>query len=74
MWIVEDLFSGEPPGWYVNQQAHLEQMLNTMRAEGERYPNLGEADRRLKNRKHVERRVIEPKQITGEQNEEKRFD
>ena len=31
-------------------------------------------DERLNHRKHVESRVIEPKQITGERNEDKRND
>jgi len=54
---------------FINDQDPLHEMLNRMRQEGVRYPNYGVADERLNHRKHVESRVIEPKQITGEQNE-----
>ena len=51
-----------------NPDDPLREMLNRMRAEGDRFPNFGEAFDRLekKSRKYVESRVIEPKQITGE--------
>jgi len=65
MGFREDLFGEIPPSWYVRQQQQTQEMLNRMRQEGERYPNLGEADRRLRHRKHVESRVIETKQIQG---------
>lgn len=67
------------------QQMTVQDMLDQMRAEGERYPYLGEAALRMlvekdelkvevieaeefykPPRKHVESRVIETKQITGE--------
>ncbi len=49
-------------------QITIQDLLDEMRAEGQRYPNYGEAFERLerKNRKYVESRVIE--NITGEHN------
>lgn len=40
-------------------------VLNQMRAEGDRFPNLGEAGRRLESRKKVVSRVLTPQEAVS---------
>lgn len=46
-------------------QARVDEQLNTMRAEGQRFTNLGEATERARRRKKVESKTIEPRLLNG---------
>lgn len=47
--------------------ARVEQMISVMRADGDKFPNLGVAYERLENRKKVESRTLAPEEVPEQQ-------